>query len=31
MHHHNPALLGLSPDWIATDVAQVSALRAVLG
>jgi len=31
MHHHNPALTGLSPDWTTTDVAQVSALRAVLG
>ncbi|MEN5264047.1 copper homeostasis protein CutC [Stenotrophomonas sp. TWI587] len=31
MRHHNPALLGLSPDWTATDVAQVSALRAALG
>lgn len=30
MRHHNPALLGLSPDWTATDVAHVSALRAVL-
>jgi copper homeostasis protein len=31
MHHHNPALTGLSPDWTATDLAQVSELRAVLG
>jgi copper homeostasis protein len=31
MRHHNPALMGLSPEWTATDVAQVSALRAVLG
>jgi len=31
MRHHNPALMGLSPDWTATDVAQVNALRAALG
>ena len=31
MRHHNPALIGLSPDWTATDVAQVNALRAALG
>ncbi|MNV83573.1 Copper homeostasis protein CutC [compost metagenome] len=30
MRHHNPALTGLSPDWTATDVAQVNALRAAL-
>ncbi|WP_313273897.1 copper homeostasis protein CutC [Stenotrophomonas sp.] len=30
MRHHNPALTGLSPDWIATDAAEVAALRAAL-
>ncbi len=30
MRHHNPALIGLSPDWTVTDAAQVSALRAAL-
>ncbi|WP_411850841.1 copper homeostasis protein CutC [Stenotrophomonas sp. LGBM10] len=30
MRHHNPALIGLSPDWTATDAAEVAALRAAL-
>lgn len=30
MHYRNPALTGLSPDWTATDPAQVAALRAAL-
>lgn len=30
MRHRNPALLGLSPDWTATDAAEVAALRAAL-
>jgi len=30
LHHHNPALTGLSPEWTVTDAAQVSALRAAL-
>lgn len=30
MRHHNPALTGLSPDWIATGVDEVAALRAAL-
>ncbi|MCC7633454.1 copper homeostasis protein CutC [Stenotrophomonas rhizophila] len=30
MRHHNPALPGLSPDWTATDAAEVAALRAAL-
>ena len=30
MRHHNPALIGLSPDWTATGTANVAALRAAL-
>ncbi|MCF7749800.1 copper homeostasis protein CutC [Bacillus subtilis subsp. subtilis] len=30
MRHHNPALVGLSPDWIGTDADEVAALRAAL-
>ena len=30
MRFHNPALTGLSPDWAATDPANVAALRAAL-
>ncbi|MEG2805786.1 copper homeostasis protein CutC [Stenotrophomonas sp.] len=30
MRHRNPALIGLSPDWTATDPATVAALRAAL-
>jgi len=30
MRFHNPALIGLSPDWTATDPATVAALRATL-
>lgn len=28
MQFHNPALVGLSPDWVATDADEVAALRA---
>jgi len=30
MRHHNPALVGLSPDWTGTDAEEVTALRAAL-
>lgn len=30
MRHHNPALVGLSPDWTVTDAEEVAALRAAL-
>jgi len=30
MRHHNPALVGLSPDWTGTDAEEVAALRAAL-
>lgn len=30
MRHHNPALVGLSPDWVGTDAGEVAALRAAL-
>ena len=30
MRHHNPALVGLSPDWTVTDAEEVTALRAAL-
>lgn len=30
MHFQNPALVGLSPDWIATDADEVAALRMAL-
>ena len=31
MRFQNPALVGLSPDWVATDADEVAALRAALG
>ncbi len=30
MRHHNPALVGLSPDWTVTDAGEVAALRAAM-
>lgn len=30
MRHHNPALIGLSPDWTGTGTATVAALRAAI-
>jgi len=30
MRHHNPALVGLSPDWTVTDAGEVAALRAAV-
>ncbi len=30
MRHHNPALVGLSPDWTVTEAGEVAALRAAL-